>query len=131
MRTIALAVALVLGIAACVVAQTSPTPTVLARDPGVRGGAAGAGGAIAGLTARQTTFFVEGQAEFADVDGKQVLVVRVGRGEEAPYGVSTTERRIDYYVRRSGTTSPATPADVLRFVASRIPAGHAPTSWLR
>ena len=74
---------------------------------------------------------VDVESEFADVDGKEVLVVRVSRGDDAPYGVSTTERRIDYYVRRSGTTSPATPADVRRFVASRIPSGHAPASWLR
>src|SRR5262249_62092964 len=35
-----------------------------ARDPGVRGGAAGAGGPIAGLTPRQTDFFLAGQTEF-------------------------------------------------------------------
>ena len=46
---------------------------------------------------------VDVEPEFADVDGKQVLAVRVSRGDEAPYGVSTTERRIDYYVRRSAT----------------------------
>jgi Putative DNA-binding domain len=74
---------------------------------------------------------VDFASELAEVDGKPVLIVRVGRGDEAPYGVSTTERRIDYYVRRSGTTSPATPADVRRFVASRIATGQTPAFWRR
>lgn len=70
---------------------------------------------------------VNAEAQFAEVDGKQVLVVRITRGEEPPYGVSTTERRIDYYVRRSGTTSPASPADVRRVVVSRVPEERALT----
>jgi CxxC motif-containing protein (DUF1111 family) len=37
-----------------------------ARDPGVRTGAAAAGGAIAGLTANQTTLFSAGQEDFVD-----------------------------------------------------------------
>ena len=40
-----------------------------ASDPGVRGGSAGAGGPIAGLTARQLDFFNEGLTEFAEEDG--------------------------------------------------------------
>jgi hypothetical protein len=76
---------------------------------------------VAQLIAAWVRPAADAESEFADLDGEQVLVVRVGRGDDAPYGVSTTERRIDYYVRRSGTTSPATPADVRRFVASRMP----------
>jgi Di-haem oxidoreductase, putative peroxidase len=63
-----------LGIAGSLQAQTSPTTTVVssaattARDPGVRGGAAGAGGAIAGLTPRQSGFFVDGKADFQEVE---------------------------------------------------------------
>src|SRR6266850_7516798 len=36
-----------------------------ASDPGVRGGAAGAGGQIAGLSANQGTFFAAGAVDFA------------------------------------------------------------------
>jgi CxxC motif-containing protein (DUF1111 family) len=37
-------------------------------DPGVRGGPAGAGGPLNGLTADETAFFLDGQARFADVE---------------------------------------------------------------
>jgi CxxC motif-containing protein (DUF1111 family) len=37
-------------------------------DPGVRGGGAGAGGAIAGLTTKEGKFFADGQSRFAEVD---------------------------------------------------------------
>jgi CxxC motif-containing protein (DUF1111 family) len=40
-----------------------------ARDPGVRGGAPGAGGMLPGLTTGQQAFFVAGQAEFVEADG--------------------------------------------------------------
>lgn len=39
-----------------------------AQDPGVRGGAPGAGGALAGLTTRQLEFFQDGQADFVEVE---------------------------------------------------------------
>ncbi len=49
--------------------QLSTLSTVQqAQDPGVRGGAAGAGGPIAGLTARQSAFFTEGKADFEEVE---------------------------------------------------------------
>jgi len=70
-RIFAVAVFLLLGVAGLLQAQTFPTTTVItssARDPGVRGGAAGAGGPIAGLTARQSAFFTEGQGEFVSVE---------------------------------------------------------------
>jgi CxxC motif-containing protein (DUF1111 family) len=38
-------------------------------DPGVRGGSAGVGGPLKGLTADETAFFVDGMARFAEVDG--------------------------------------------------------------
>src|SRR5207244_11383542 len=51
-------------------AQTpTATTTFRASDPGVRGGGPGAGGEIAGLTARQLEFFDVGKDEFEDVDG--------------------------------------------------------------
>ena len=71
---------LLLGVAGLLQAQTSPTPTAAssstsaassttaARDPGVRGGAAGAGGPIAGLTAGQSAFFTAGQQDFQEVE---------------------------------------------------------------
>jgi CxxC motif-containing protein (DUF1111 family) len=40
-----------------------------AHDPGVRGGAAGAGGKLAGLSANQATFFDTGLDEFLEVEG--------------------------------------------------------------
>jgi len=63
---------------------------------------------------------VDFDAELADLDGKWVLLVRVNAGAEPPYGVATTDRKIDYYVRRSGTTFPASPADVRAFVQERF-----------
>jgi Schlafen, AlbA_2 len=56
------------------------------------------------------------------VGGKNVLLVRVKPGSEPPYGVATTERRIDYYVRRNGTSLLATPADVRAAVRAKLPA---------
>jgi len=44
--------------------QTRPGPV----DPGVRGGAAGGGGPLKGLTADETAFFQDGQTRFADVE---------------------------------------------------------------
>jgi len=48
----------------CTLGQTSSAPV----DPGVRGGAAGAGGPLQGLTADETTFFLDGQARFAEIE---------------------------------------------------------------
>ena len=44
--------------------QPGSAPT----DPGVRGGAAGAGGPLQGLTADETAFFLDGQARFAEIE---------------------------------------------------------------
>jgi CxxC motif-containing protein (DUF1111 family) len=53
-----------LATSSCDVAQTKTGPV----DPGVRAGAAGAGGPLNGLTADETAFFQDGQARFADVE---------------------------------------------------------------
>src|ERR1700758_4352545 len=45
-------------------AQTVKVP----MDPGVRGGAAGAGGPLPGLTADESAFFRDGLARFADIE---------------------------------------------------------------
>jgi CxxC motif-containing protein (DUF1111 family) len=39
------------------------------RDPGVRGGSAGAGGPIGGLTTRELQFFATGKEDFEEVEG--------------------------------------------------------------
>jgi CxxC motif-containing protein (DUF1111 family) len=73
-RIVTVAVFLLLGVAGLLQAQTSSTTTVattpstIARDPGVRGGRAGGGGPIAGLTARQRAFFDDGKADFEEVE---------------------------------------------------------------
>src|SRR5438876_457709 len=56
------AVALTTGVYAF--GQTSSAPV----DPGVRGGLAGAGTPLKGLTADETAFFQDGQARFAGVE---------------------------------------------------------------
>ena len=43
-----------------------------ARDPGLRGGAAGAGGALAGIQGRLLRFFEAGREEFDEPDGEEV-----------------------------------------------------------
>ena len=66
----------VLAICGCNVEQTNPGsnsgsgsgPTSGAIDPGVRGGPAGAGGPLNGLTADETAFFQDGVARFAEVE---------------------------------------------------------------
>src|SRR5437899_8993057 len=50
------------------VSQTLTAQFRGARDPGVRGGPAGAGGAIAGLSGDETTMFEDGLADFAEED---------------------------------------------------------------
>lgn len=74
---------------------------------------------------------VDFDTELTEVDGKHVLLVRVDAGAEPPYGVGTTDRRIDYYVRRSATSFPATPADVRAFVRARISAGASRGPFVR
>ena len=65
----AIAVLLVLAVAGCVLFQDeipSQGDSLSApRDPGVRGGAAGAGAPIAGLSKTELAFFSAGTDEFA------------------------------------------------------------------
>src|SRR5271170_4784790 len=56
--------AVVLITCSCTLAQTRSAPV----DPGVRGGAAGAGGPLPGLTADETAFFLDGQTRFAEIE---------------------------------------------------------------
>lgn len=58
------AIALGLITCLCSLGQSGRAPV----DPGVRGGPAGAGGPLPGLTADETAFFLDGQARFAEVE---------------------------------------------------------------
>src|SRR5580692_505755 len=54
--------------AICCFSQQSPNRNQGAQDPGPRGGAAGAGGAIAGLTPAMQAVFAAGLANFQEVE---------------------------------------------------------------
>jgi CxxC motif-containing protein (DUF1111 family) len=58
----ALAAAAIAGIAGCAQPEQGPQPV----DPGVRGGAAGGGSPLNGLTADETAFFTDGLAQFVE-----------------------------------------------------------------
>lgn len=64
----------------------------------------------------------EFNCEMVDVDGRGVIVINVASGSATPYGIGTSERNIAYYVRRAGSTFPATPTDVRAFVEARVSA---------
>jgi CxxC motif-containing protein (DUF1111 family) len=66
--SITLFVATLALVAAQVTTSSQTSSGFKAADPGVRAGAAGAGGAIAGLTARQAAAFAIGSEEFAEAD---------------------------------------------------------------
>ena len=59
------------AIAALFLSEMQPASSVdfVSSDPGVRDGAAGAGGPLAGLSSTQAAFFQAGAAEFAEEDG--------------------------------------------------------------
>ena len=71
MKQFVLPLSLTLALVGCSVfpvePDTPPAPSA-ARDPGVRGGTAGAGGALAGLTATELAFFNAGKDDFAEVE---------------------------------------------------------------
>jgi len=57
-------VAVALTTCICTLGQTGASPV----DPGVRGGSAGAGNPLKGLTADETAFFQDGHARFAEIE---------------------------------------------------------------
>jgi len=61
--------ALVAAVLAVSCAHTSGQTVNMPADPGVRGGAAGAGAPLQGLTADETAFFRDGLVKFAEVSG--------------------------------------------------------------
>src|SRR5437773_6431608 len=60
--------ALMVIVAVVLLAAAGATAQLVARDPGVRGGPAGAGGMLDGLTPTQQAFFVASQEEFEESD---------------------------------------------------------------
>jgi CxxC motif-containing protein (DUF1111 family) len=65
----------------CVAVAIAPgSAQIVARDPGVRGGAAVAGSAIAGLTANQKAFFAAGLADFSQFESVTGTVPNTGGG---------------------------------------------------
>ena len=71
MQRTATTIALVYIVVGCICSCAAPPsgPAAGVHDPGVRGGPAGAGGPLPGLTADETAFFVSGLASFVEVDG--------------------------------------------------------------
>lgn len=65
------------------------------------------------------------ECEMVRVAGRGVIAINVASGNDAPYGIGKDERDIRYYVRRAGTTFPASPADVRAFVQARVRAAPA------
>jgi CxxC motif-containing protein (DUF1111 family) len=57
-----------LGVDALGQAKAKAEPKAARVDPGVRGGPAGAGGPLKGLTADETAYFQDGQRRFTDVE---------------------------------------------------------------
>jgi len=76
MKTLGALFVTALAVAGLVVACSVPVdPSPPAKDPGVRGGAAAAGGAIAGLTKNELSFFDAGKNDFVEEE-----TVREGLG---------------------------------------------------
>lgn len=69
-RILLLVVAVGLFVYPALATNPSDTPFI-ATDPGVRGGPAGAGGAISGLNLNETAFFNAGQDQFNEVESVQ------------------------------------------------------------
>src|SRR5256885_14879121 len=67
--SLAAAVASLFFFKAEMVSSQVAAPTPVAQDPGVRGGAPGAGGPIAGLTGTESAFFTRSRDTFQEVDG--------------------------------------------------------------
>jgi len=63
--------------------------------------------------------------EASDIDGRHVIVVTVSQGASPPYGVEPANPR--YYVRRGGTTFPAS-AEAVRGLARSRPAFDQPSA---
>jgi CxxC motif-containing protein (DUF1111 family) len=80
------ALSVLLGVALVAVGITAPlttaqsVATTTVHDPGVRGGSAGAGGMIPGLTAAQQAFFNDGLDRFQEIDSVSGTIAGTGSG---------------------------------------------------
>ena len=80
------ALSVLLGVALVAVGITAPlttaqtVPTFAVHDPGVRGGPAGAVGAIPGLTPQQQLFFNDGLDRFQEIDSVSGTIPGTGSG---------------------------------------------------
>ena len=63
-----------------------------AKDPGVRGGTAGAGAPIAGLSANELAFFSAGQANFALLDSVSGTISGTGNGLGPRYNAESCQQ---------------------------------------
>ncbi len=63
--------------------------------------------------------------EMIDTANGGVIAVNVASGSDAPYGIATEGRSVSYFVRRAGTTFPASPADVRALVHARVASSEA------
>jgi len=61
------------------------------------------------------------EVETISVGDAEILAVSVWPGPDTPYGVGTSDRKLIYYVRRGGNSSPARPEDIRNSVRSRMP----------
>ncbi len=65
---------------------------------------------------------IDFEVELVKVNGASVIILDVASGPRPPYGVGTNDESVAYYIRRGGTSFPATPADVSAMVHARLPA---------
>jgi hypothetical protein len=61
------------------------------------------------------------EPSIVEIEGKKVIAVHVAPGTHTPYGAGKDERNVRYYMRRGGTTFPATPGEIRAVVAASIP----------
>jgi hypothetical protein len=85
--------------------------------------------AIVNLIKDLVTPLAEFDVEAYTIDGQQVIVVTVSPGPTPPYGVEPANPR--YYVRRGGTTFPASAEAVRQLARLRPPAELPPLYGLR
>ncbi len=67
-----------------------------------------------------------------NVDGKTILVLSVGSGTDAPYGITpgSKDRPVEFYVRRGATTFPAKPEEIRNSVLARARQVPSRPTWL-
>ncbi len=66
------------------------------------------------------------------VDGKTILVLSVGAGTDAPYGITPggRDKPVEFYIRRDATTFPGRPEEIRNSVLARVPRAAPGPPWL-